>query len=102
MAEFNVYRVYYYSAPQYNWDVRIDLYMNDTEVGTLLFMKEGQAIPANSNPGGLPRVHFSVRHFPAIMTMLKEEKPLYLSLNSANGIGTILTTDEPVGEEEGV
>ncbi len=26
MTEFNLYRVYYYSAPQYNWDVRIDLY----------------------------------------------------------------------------
>jgi hypothetical protein len=25
MTEFNRYRVYYYSAPQYSWDVRIDL-----------------------------------------------------------------------------
>jgi len=100
MAEFNLYRVYYYTAPQYYWDVRIDLFMNGTWVGTLIFVKEGQAIPANSSPGGAPRLHYSISHFPAIMSMLREEKPLYVTLNTANGIGTLSTTDEPVGEEE--
>jgi hypothetical protein len=77
MAQFNLYRVYYYSAPQYSWDVRVDLYMDGTPAGTLLFMKAGQTIPA-------------------------KEKPLYVSLNTANGIGAVSTTSEPVGEEEGV
>jgi len=48
MTEFNLYRVYYYSAPQYNWDVRIDLYMSAAAVGTLFFMKAGQPTPANT------------------------------------------------------
>jgi len=51
MTEFNLYRVYYYSAPQYNWDVRIDLYMSGAAVGTLLFMKTGQPIFHQSFPG---------------------------------------------------
>jgi hypothetical protein len=102
MAQFNLYRVYYYTAPQYYWDVRIDLYMNGTPVGTLLFVKQGQAIPANSIQGRVPLLHYSVNHFPAIMSMLREEKPLYVTLNTANGIGTLSTTDEPVGEAEGV
>jgi len=37
-----------------------------------------------------------------MMLMLREEKPLFVNLNEANGIGTISTSDEPVGEQEGV
>ena len=102
MTEFNLYRVYYYSAPQYSWDVRIDLYMSGAAVGTLLFMKTGQPIPANTISGGIPRLHYSIGHFPAMMSMLREEKPLFVNLNENNGIGTVSTTDEPVGEQEGV
>jgi hypothetical protein len=102
MTEFNLYRVYYYSAPQYNWDVRIDLYMSAAAVGTLFFMKAGQPIPANTISGGIPRLYYSTRDFPAMMSMLREEKPLFVNLNEANGIGTISTSNEPVGEQEGV
>ena len=41
--QFNSYRLYYYTAPQYNWDVLVDLYNDSTWVGRLLFMKEGQS-----------------------------------------------------------
>jgi hypothetical protein len=102
MTEFNLYRVYYYSAPQYNWDVRIDLYMSGAAVGTLLFMKTGQPIPVNTISGGIPRLHYSISHFPPMMSMLREEKPLFVNLNETNGIGTISTSNEPVGEQEGV
>ncbi|MEP7016039.1 MAG: hypothetical protein ABI925_11415 [Verrucomicrobiota bacterium] len=102
MTEFNLYRVYYYSAPQYKWDVRIDLYMSAAAVGTLLFMKTGQPIPANTIVGGIPRLHYSITDFAAMMSMIREEKPLFINLNEANGIGTICTSDEPVGEQEGV
>ena len=102
MTEFNIYRVYYYSAPQYDWAVRIDLYLSAANVGTLLFMKEGQSIPANTVANGVPRLHYSMRDFPAMMQMIREEKPLFVNLNEANGIGSISTSDEPVGEQEGV
>ena len=102
MTEFNFYRVYYYSAAQYSWDVRVDLTMNGTTVATLLFMKAGQMIPANSSSGGIPQLHYSISHFPAVMSMLKDEKPLFVSLNTNNGIGFVSTSSEPVGEQEGV
>ena len=102
MTEFNIYRVYYYSAPQYDWAVRIDLYLSAANVGTLLFMKEGQSIPANTVANGVPRLHYSMRDFPAMIQMIREEKPLFVNLNEANGIGSISTSDEPVGEQEGV
>ncbi len=101
MAEFNKYRVYYYSAPQYNWDARIDLSMNASSVAMLQFMKRGQSIPANSVSGGIFQIHYSIHDFPAIISMLREEKPLFVTL-AANGIGTVSTSDEPVGEQEGV
>jgi hypothetical protein len=102
MTEFNIYRVYYYSAPQYDWAVRIDLYMSAAYVGMLLFMKEGQSIPTNTIANGVPRLHYSIRDFPAMIQMIREEKPLFVNLNEANGIGSISTSDEPVGEQEGV
>jgi len=37
-----------------------------------------------------------------MMSILREEKPLFVNLNETNGIGTVSTTDEPVGEQEGV
>jgi hypothetical protein len=102
MAEFNFYKIYCYSAPQYDWDVRIDLFMNATAAGTLFFMKTGQSIPLNTNSGGIPKLYYSVSQFPAIMSVLREEKPLFITLNAANGIGTVSTDKEPVGEQEGV
>jgi hypothetical protein len=102
MAEFNLYRVYYYSAPQYAWDARIDLSMDGHAMGTLLFMKAGETIPANANAAGIPQLHYSIRDLPAMLTMLREEKPLFVSFNAGNGIGTVSTGSEPVGEQEGV
>ena len=42
-----------------------------------------------------------MKHFDSIMAILREEKPVYVNLNTANGIGTVATSAEPVGEEEG-
>ena len=76
--------------------------MSAANVGTLLFMKDGQSIPANTVANGVPRLHYSIRDFPAMIQMIREEKPLFVNLNEANGIGSISTSDEPVGEQEGV
>lgn len=102
MAEFNNYRVYYYSTPRYSWDVRIDLYMDATPVGSAFFIKAGNPVPANASVGGIPQLYYSITHCPAIMSMLREEKPLYVSLNTLNGIGALSTSSEPVGDQEGV
>ena len=98
--QFDSYRLYYYTAPQYKWDVLVDLYNNGTWVGRLLFMKSGQSIPANRMQGNATVLYYSISHFENIMAILRYEKPLYINLNTANGIGTILTSSEPVGEKE--
>jgi hypothetical protein len=46
--------------------------------------------------------HYSIRDYPPMALMLREEKPFFINFNEADGIGTISTSDEPVGEQEGV
>jgi hypothetical protein len=46
-------------------------------------------------------LYFRLARFSDVMTMLKEEKPLYLAFNTDNQVGYIGTSNEPVGEQEG-
>ena len=99
-TEFNSYRLYYQSAPQYSWQSRVYLYNGGSYVGSVFFMKEGVSIPANIEVSGHPRLHFPANKFEEIMNVLWHESPLYLTLVTSNGIGTISTSNEPIGEEE--
>ncbi|MCY1719635.1 hypothetical protein OU798_04740 [Prolixibacteraceae bacterium Z1-6] len=99
-SEFDSYRLYYHSAPQYSWQSRLYLYNNGAYVGCVFFMKEGVSIPANTEASGKPRLNFPASKFEEIMNMLRHEKPLYITLVPTNGIGTISTSSEPIGEEE--
>jgi hypothetical protein len=47
-------------------------------------------------------LYYKANRFTDIMTMLKEEKPLYLHFDTAKKYGYIGTSNEPVGEQEGV
>ena len=105
--EFTKYRIYYQSAPQYNWQARVTLYNdNETPVGELHFKKEGVPIPANSfhfyprSDISSPTLYFPASKFEELMNILRYEKPLFITLAPSNGIGTISTYDEPIGEEE--
>ena len=98
--EFDAYRLYYHSAPQYQWQSRLYLYNDRAFVGSIFFMKDRANIPANIEVSGRPRIHFPAIKFEEIMNVLRHEKPLYISLNPSNGIGTISTSSEPIGEEE--
>jgi len=94
------YRIYFHTTPNYKWDAFVDLYSGSKWIGRLKFMKEGQPIPENKEMGSAYVLHYPVKHFDSIVTILREEKPVYINLNTANGIGTIATSAEPVGEEE--
>jgi hypothetical protein len=70
-------------------------------VGTLNFIKDGVALPANV-PGPPPIVAFPIRQFNDVVTTLRYEKPLAFNFNSSTKIGTVGTAREPVGEQEAV
>ena len=99
-TEFDSYRLYYHSAPQYQWQSRLYLYNNGAFVGSIFFMKDGVSIPDNIEVGGHPRLHFPAGQFEEIMNVLRHDKPLYIGLVPSNRIGTISTSNEPIGEEE--
>jgi len=63
-------------------------------------MKEDENIPANTEISQIPRLHFPSRKFEEIMNVLRHEDPLFITLIPSNGIGTISTSNEPIGEEE--
>jgi hypothetical protein len=99
-SAFDTYRLYYYTAPQYYWGALVDLMNKGTWAGRLMFIREGFPIPANAPLGGVPVLNYPMNRFEDIMSILRYEKPLNVTLNEANGIGTIATSDEPVGELE--
>ena len=66
----------------------------------MFFMKDDVDIPANVEISEHPRLYFPALKFEEIMDVLRHEAPLYITLVTSNGIGTISTSSEPIGEEE--
>ena len=106
-AEFTRYIVYYLSGgspsngvPQ---EVEIDCFDDKfNRKGIIYFFPESAELPANNiNINGI-YLYFRLSRFADVMTILKEEKPLYLNLNTTNLVGYIGTGSEPVGEQEGI
>jgi len=73
--EFDAYRLYYHSAPQYQWQSRLYLYNNGKFVGLIFFMKDGVNIPENVELSGRPRLFFPALKFEEIMNVLRHEEP---------------------------
>jgi hypothetical protein len=64
-------------------------------------MKRTKPLPANyAQPNGIPVVHYSIEELHNILLILAFDKPLWISLNTSNGIGMINTTSEPIGDLE--
>lgn len=101
-TQFDAYRVRYRTGGDAGPEIDC-LYRGDL-VGRLLF-SEGDAEP---RPGELLResdgdvicLHFRLSQFPHLIDLLREEKPLYLSLSEPSLVGAVMTGAEPVGEGE--
>ena len=96
--EFDRYRLWYYSAPQYKYDVLIDLMTGYGRSGRLLFMKSEEPIPPNVLVEGWPKLHYSISDLPNMLAILALDKPLFVSLNPSNGIGLVATEAEEIGD----
>ena len=97
--DFDSYKIWYYSGHPY--EALIYCYQGTSYVGRIVFFKDDAAIPANANYASGPSIHFGLSRFEDIASILRQESPLYLFLNTTNLIGTLATDEhEPVGEEE--
>jgi hypothetical protein len=100
-APFDSYKVFYWSQHAPTLRASIYCYQGVKYVGRIVFVDDAQpTLPANS--GAQPNIHYYLRQFNDLMTIVREEKPLSLFLNLDNGIGIVSTDDnEPTGEDEG-
>ena len=105
-ANFTQYVVYYVTGgsaavgmPQ---DAEIDCFDGaGNRAGAIYFYPGSTRLPKNQNTVNGIYLYFRMSRFSDVMTMLKDEKPLYLALNTDNQVGYIGTLSEPVGEQEG-
>ncbi len=100
MTQFDSYKLWYYSGSQSSYEALIYCYKGSKHVGQINF-EEDHKLAQNSSESFGPVINYPISRFNDVMTILKEEKPLCLFLNTTNGIGIVSTVDrEPVGEEE--
>ena len=73
-------------------------------IGQLAFYDDTRPVPVRNTYLGTsttPGMAFKASQFMAVLNLLREEKPLYFQFNTDNMTGTLSTTNEPVGEDEG-
>jgi hypothetical protein len=104
---FTTYVVYYISGSSpaigIAQDAEIDCFAeNGVRAGAIYFYPDSVHLPENLYTVNGIYLHYSLNRFADVMTMLKEEKPLYLYLDTINKSGYIGTNKEPIGEQEGV
>jgi hypothetical protein len=98
----DTYQAYIRSSIQYNYDSFIFAYDTvKTRNVALFFMKDGQAIPANtvSDDLQIAKVYFPRNHFQEIKDFLRYEKPVRITVVKSNGIATLHNEDyELIGD----
>lgn len=106
-TEFSKYVLYYISGnspmiglPQ---DAEIDCFAADnSRAGAIYFYPDDVPLPQNQNTINGIYLYYRMNRFADVMAILKDEKPLYLYLNTSNSSGYVGTHYEPVGEQEGL
>lgn len=102
---FDSYQAFYYSGPTQLQAV-IQVYASGVFNGRLGFYPDAGPVVPNGEiqPTGVkvPAINYPLSRFSNVMDMLRYEKPLYIFLDTTNGIGFLGTSQlEPVGEQEG-
>jgi hypothetical protein len=96
-ADFDGYKIWYHSRHPYGFEALIELYKGKINVGRIVFFKD---VPYDLSLAGLS-VPYPLSRFNDVITILREEKPLYLILDPDSKWGCLATTDiEPTGEQE--
>lgn len=97
--QFDSYKVFYYTGGSV--ESMIHCYQGATYAGRIVFYKDDTSIPANANYYFGPSIHYPLSQFNDLISILRYEKPLFLSLNTSTLQGFVGTSEkEPVGEEE--
>jgi hypothetical protein len=99
---FERYRIFYQSGPP-PLAARIDcLTASGGVAGIITFVPEGAAVPPNTTSvGNVIFLRFPLSRYRDVVDILRNERPLALTLNTDTKVGWVATTtDEPAGEGE--
>jgi hypothetical protein len=84
-------------------EAEIDCFSDMNErAGIIYFFPDNISLPANKNTENGIYLYYRSHRFADVMSLLRQEKPLHLSLNMTNLSGYVGTGSELVGEQEGV
>lgn len=100
-TRFDTYRVHYRTGG--NEPPSIDCFFKEEQVGRIAFHRgqtPANSIETNAGGGAVLRLNYRLDQFPHVMDLLREEKPLYLTLSESGLAGGVNTGSEPVGESE--
>lgn len=102
-AAFDSYSIVHSSGnAQYEADIACFEASTVNMIGRIVFFKDNVPIPANALLSYGPELQFPLSRYIEVVDTLRQEKPLYLWLNTSTLAEAVGTTDkEPVGEEEG-
>lgn len=97
---FDQYRLQYASGgPNAAY---IECWQNNSNVGTLVFVREGSALlPNKLTSSNTIVLYYLISQFNDVIQILRYEKPLYVWINTDNGMGNVGTSMELIGEQEG-
>jgi hypothetical protein len=104
---FDTYQIFYYGGTAPSPAARIQVYQAGAFTGEMNFFPLPPAsVPANTTIAPLgtavPSLNYELSRFNDVVETLRQEKPLYLFLDTSSATGMLATTDlEPVGEQEG-
>ena len=80
----------------------IVVYSDKGIVGEISFVKNSEVVPTPQILSQSIHIYYAISRFNDIINILREEKPLELMADTDAKFGAILSSSEPVGEEEGV
>ena len=101
MAAVKTYSVLFYGGPDGYQTNRAQIQLNDTAgktVAWIRFNDPGMFFEADSNAGGIIKMHMPSAMFASVLDVLRNEKPI--NVYFAQGRGFLGTSAEPTGEGE--
>ena len=97
-TEFDNYIVYHEEKSGLDQKVVINCFLGEKTVGYITFIDGDMPLPEILHTGAL-RLYYPFSRFNEIMTTLRYEKPLFMSIYGDKSV--VSTVKEPVGEQEG-
>lgn len=96
--EFNNYVLYHEHNPESDVKMTIHCFQDEITVGYIRFHEGAVPDPEIFRDGSM-EIHFPAERMFEIVTTIRYEKPLFISLQ--DGKSMLSTVKEPVGEQEG-